>query len=92
MGEGEGETWMLKGGGNLSIMMLTMTLRALGVLGKVQNEEKCTYAGYCEFPAPSPWGDTERLCGPAQAEKAGIFLGYPMPWYNLFLHRESRKE
>lgn len=36
-------------------------------------------------PPPSPWGHTERLCGPAQGEKAGIFLGYPMRWYNLFL-------
>lgn len=76
-------------GGNLSTM--TIVLRGLGTPGKVQNEEKCTYAGYCEA-APSPWGHTERLCGPAQGEKAGVFLGYPMHWYNLFLHREPRKE
>lgn len=29
-------------------------------------------------------GDTKRLCGPAQGEKAGIFLVYPMHWYISF--------
>lgn len=38
----------------------TVVLRALGISGKVQNEEKWIYARYCE-PAPSPWGHTERL-------------------------------
>lgn len=33
---------------------------------------------------PPVLGDTQKGC-----EKAGIFLGYPMHWYNLFLHRES---
>lgn len=52
--------------------------------------EECTYARYCEA-APCPWGHTERMCGPAQGEKAGISLGYPMHCAISFC-TESRNE